>query len=192
MTTKKIQVKLYATDPAAVRPAALVPVFHEWIKKGVLNELLIDVVDYAHVFEGPSVLLVGHDSDYALDFGEGRPGVLYSRKRGGPEDPTERVVDALRRALSACKRLEDEPSLEPKLAFSGAHLEIRLTDRLSAPNEEATFTAARPVIEAALKRVFGSLPFTVQRVSNDSRELLTISVTAAGAGGPKELLARIA
>jgi hypothetical protein len=192
MQTQKIQIKLYAKDPSAVRPAAFVPVFHEWIKQGALPELLIDVVDYAHVHQGPSVLLVGHESDYAIDFGEGHPGVMYSRKRGGPADAVDGIVEALRRALAACKRLEDEPSFTPKLAFSGAHIEIRLNDRCVAPNDEATFTASRPLVEAALKRIFGESPFMLERVSNDPRELLTFSARAEEAPGVRELLARVA
>ncbi|MBY0396577.1 MAG: hypothetical protein K2X91_08940, partial [Thermoleophilia bacterium] len=77
----RIGVKLYAEDPAAVRPDRFIPVFHGWIQRGAVPGLLIDVADYAHVPQGPGVMLIGHEADHAIDLGEGRPGVLYQRKR---------------------------------------------------------------------------------------------------------------
>ena len=32
---------------------------------------------------GPGIMLIGHEADRSLDFGEGRPGVVYQRKRDG-------------------------------------------------------------------------------------------------------------
>jgi hypothetical protein len=192
MKARKLQVKVFAKDPANVKVTPLVPVFHEWIKRGFLAELLIDVVDYAHVHQGPSVLLVGHESDYCMDLGEGRPGLLYSRKRGGVGDPAGAVVDALRRALIACKALEDEGSLDPRLAFSGDRIEIRLNDRRLARNDEASFQEAKPVVETALGKVYGDLPFTVSRKQNDPRDLLTLLVDAPGAPGAGALAALLA
>ncbi|MGC4094191.1 MAG: hypothetical protein QM756_41025 [Polyangiaceae bacterium] len=58
MFSQKVQIKLFASADAHTE--AYVPVFHRWIRENVLNELMIDVVDYSHVAHGPEVVLLGH------------------------------------------------------------------------------------------------------------------------------------
>jgi hypothetical protein len=172
MEAHKLQLKIYATPAAAkaVSPEALIPVFHRWIKERLLPEMVIDVANYAHVPEGPNVVLIGHGSDYYMDEGEGRLGLLHSRKRSGPA-PGERLSDLARRALHAAVLLEKEPSLAGKLAFATNELSFRINDRLAAPNTDATFAAVKGELDALAKTLFGG-PCDLTRV-----------------GGPKELFA---
>ena len=53
-----VNVKLLAGDPADVDLEPLIPIFHDWIRDRVFEELLLDVADYRHVPEGP-----GRDGD---------------------------------------------------------------------------------------------------------------------------------
>ncbi|MBW1832016.1 MAG: hypothetical protein JRJ10_10020, partial [Deltaproteobacteria bacterium] len=72
MQATKFQVKLYARA-GEIELGKLIPVFHEWIRaKKITDELLIDVADYAHVPQGPGVVLIGHQSDYYLDVADNR------------------------------------------------------------------------------------------------------------------------
>jgi hypothetical protein len=172
MDAHKLQLKIYATPAAAkaVEPEALIPVFHRWIKGHVLPELTIDVANYGHVPEGPGVVLIGHGSDYFMDEGEGRLGLLHNRKRSGAA-PGERLADLARRTLHAASLLEKEPSLGGKLTFMTSELLFRINDRLAAPNTDATFAAVKGELEALAKQLFAG-PFELARV-----------------GGPKELFA---
>lgn len=172
MDAHKLQLKIYATPAAAkaVEPEALIPVFHRWIKDRVLPELTIDVANYGHVPEGPGVVLIGHGSDYFMDEGEGRLGLLHNRKRSGPA-AGERLSDLARRTLHAAALLEKEPSLAGKLAFATNELLLRVNDRLAAPNTDETFAAVKAELEAFGERLFAA-PFELMRV-----------------GGPKELFA---
>ena len=98
MQATKFQVKLY-TRAGDIELEKLIPVFHEWIRaKKISDELLIDVADYAHVPQGPGVVLIGHQSDYYLDVADNRPGLLYSRKRGFEGDFQTGIDDAFRDA----------------------------------------------------------------------------------------------
>lgn len=62
MDPHKLQLKIFfAADVAqglALDP--FIPVFHRWIEERTLPELVIDVANYAHVPEGPGVVLIGH------------------------------------------------------------------------------------------------------------------------------------
>jgi hypothetical protein len=185
----KLQVKVFVAGPAgklALEP--FIPVFHDWIKHHRLTELLIDVANYAHVPRGPGVALIGHQADYYIDEAEGRPGLLYSRKRQPPPD-ADRLPDAFRRALGAAVMLENEKALAG-LRFRGDEILFRINDRLLAPPGEATFAAWRPALDAACTRMFAGAPYKLALVGGP-RELFSVRITADGQPDARTLLERL-
>lgn len=168
----RIQVKLFASPAADVPSRAVIPVFHRWIQTHAIDELLIDVTDYGHVPRGPGVLLIGHESDYGYDLGEGRAGLLYTRKRGGSDDLGERIHDATRRALRAAHLLESDGSLAP-LRFDTRELLFRFPDRLHAPNDAATLEALRASLGSTCDRIWSGAAHTLSR-EGDPRAPLTV------------------
>jgi hypothetical protein len=186
MQARKFQVKVYAKT-GDVELDKLVPVFHEWIRaKKISDELLIDVADYAHVPQGPGVVLIGHQSDYYLDVADDRPGLLYSRKRGFDGDFQAAVDDAFRRALNACRLLEEESSLG--LEFATGELLFRVQDRLNAPNQSTTYDAYKPALEKAATAFFGKTP-SLERIGTE-REAFAVRVDTGSTGSVAEALAR--
>lgn len=173
MHAEKLQIKLFAAPATSstFTPAALVPVFHDWIRRGVLPELMIDVASYEHVPHGPSVLFVGHGSDYFYDEGKGQPGLLYSRKRQAPP-PGERLADAVRRAVHVAHLLEAEPTLG--LKFATDRVQLRINDRLAARNDAATLAALRPELDAFFGHLFAGGPLALTQAA-DPRELFTVT-----------------
>jgi len=189
MEAHKLQLKIFATPEAAraVEVEALIPVFHRWIKERVLPELVIDVANYAHVPEGPGVVLIGHGSDYFMDLGGGRLGLLHNRKRTGPP-PAERLSDLARRTLHVASLLEKEPALGGKLRFATGELVFRINDRLLAANDEATFAAVKPELEALAKQLFAG-PFELTRVGGP-KELFAVRLTTSAPAPLATLLER--
>jgi len=186
MQASKFQVKVY-TKAGDVELEKLVPVFHEWIRaKKISDELLIDVADYAHVPQGPGVVLIGHQSDYYLDVADDRPGLLYSRKRGFDGDFQSGIDDAFRRALNACKLLEEESSLD--LEFATDELLFRVQDRLNAPNETRTYDTFKPALEKVSKAFFDSVP-SLERLGTE-REPFTVRLSTGSTASVAETLAR--
>jgi hypothetical protein len=175
MEAHKLQIKLFATDAAsALEQEAFIPVFHDWIKRQALPELVIDVVNYAHVPKGPGVGLIGHANDYAIDDAEGRRGLLYSRKRNEPA-PGDRVRDAFRRTLFAAQLLEAEPALAGKLAFRTEEWLFRVNDRLAAKNDDATFAALEPELKQLGQTLFAGEPFALAR-KGSAKDLFTVTL----------------
>lgn len=174
---ERVQVKLFASKPAS-DPLDLVPIFHRWIREDkVPGELLIDVADYTHVWQGPGILLVGHGIDLYYDLGEDRPGILFARKRELEGDLKTRLVDALRRTLSACKELENDG-----LEFQASEVLVRVPDRLHAPNDDDAFTAFVPVLEDAAREVYGAdATLVIEREAAGRREPLTARLRVDGA-----------
>jgi hypothetical protein len=189
MDARKVQLKFFVESPKTVHIEPLVPVFHSWIKHKSLDDLLIDVTEYEHVHDGPALLLVGHESDYYVDFGGGRAGLLYSRKRGGPTDAAVCVLDAFRRALTACKKLEDE-KLDTPLAFRTGEVLFRLNDRLLAPNKKETFDGVAPVLRDVLAKVYPGTTATLEALP-PSRDLFSVRVRIPGAPSVTDVLRRI-
>ena len=160
--------------------------FHRFIRDQVIKELLIDVVDYSHVPDGPGVVLIGHAADYYVGALDGAYGLVYSLKRGSA-GPSDRLVDSLRRLINAARLLEQESGL--KLRFKTNELSLRLTDRLRAPNDDATFASARAEVEAVLGGVYGATP-SVERLPS-LKEPLGLRIHAAAAPSLEALLEKL-
>jgi len=152
----QLEVKFFAGGDSPPAPRTFVPVFHQWIQEHrIADELLIDVADYAHVYRGPGVLLVGHEAYYSLDQTDGRLGLAYRRKRALPgDDVSSRLTAAFRATLRACRLLEAEP-VSSGLRFRMDEVRLRIQNRLLAPNEEATFAPARAGLAPFLEWLYG-------------------------------------
>jgi hypothetical protein len=189
MLSERLQLKLYLEPSQSGRHFevdALIPVFHRFIREQLIKELLIDVIDYSHVPDGPGVVLIGHAADYYVGALDGAYGLVYSLKRGtaGPEG---RLEDALRRLVNAARLLEQESGLE--LRFKSNELSLRLTDRLHAPNDDATFAATLSEVAALFARVYGAAP-TIERLPS-SKEPLSLRIKTGTAPSLEALLEKL-
>jgi septum formation topological specificity factor MinE len=186
MIPHRINAKLFVTDETAVSLTAIVPVFHRWIQTQAVPGLLIDVADYKHVQDGPGVLIIGHDGDYALDQENGRSGLLYTRKR---EWPTPDFKDRLRLviglAVQATQLLANEESLD--LDFRTDEIGLAFPDRLNAPNTPETLAALQDDIIAVLSEVYGSDEITLATVSDDEKRPFSVQAAIANAPTLAEL-----
>ena len=177
MDLHKFCVKIYAEDPGATRLDAFIPVFHRWIQKQAVEGMLIDVADYGHLPQGPGVLLVGHEADYAMDGMEGPLGMLYTRKTSVGGRLSDRIAGAFWAALGACVKLENEPEFQGKLRFDAGRALFIGNDRLNAPNTEEAFQALRSDLSAALAKIYPA-NFELRRLTLDPRARLTIQVAS--------------
>ena len=171
MDLYKIGIKLFVTNPQAVRLRDFIPVFHGWIQEQkVAGHQLIDVHDYSHVHNGPGILLVAHEGNFSMDQEGGRLGLFYYRKRpleGGFEANLKNILQT---ALQACTLLESEPKLDG-LKFDTKEVLVIANDRLLAPND----AAARATIEPIIARTLGKATLAPQ--ATDPRERLAFMVT---------------
>ena len=172
----RIGAKLYVRNPEVIDLDAYIGLFHGWIQGRTLDGQPIDVADYSHVPDGPGVMLIGHEADRALDLGEGRPGVVYQRKRDLEGSLVERIAFVIAQATRTADRIEAEPSAGG-VRFGRDEILLRFNDRLNAPNDDATLDALRPAIEAALAAVGPGRVAAIERLADDPRGPLTVRVT---------------
>jgi len=189
MKSEKLQIKFFARPNAGFDLEAVVPVFHRFIREHAFDELMIDVADYKHVHHGPGVALVGDANDYFLDEGEGRPGLLFSRKRHG-SGPEGRLREGFARALKACTLLEAAPELGGKLTFATNEILIRLPDRLRAPNDDASFAEVSSEVSTLLDKLYGAGQYSIERGA-PTPEPLTLRVKTKASPALAALLAAL-
>jgi hypothetical protein len=171
------QVKVFAAAGSAPDLGEAIPVFHRWIQQRVFDELLIDVADYRHVVQGPGVILVSHDAIRSLDQEPPGLGLMYSRRTALEGTVADRLRQALDAALAACDRLEAEPEFAGNLRFDRGHIEVRVNDRLLAPNNDATWAALEPELRNVFDARLGAGMYRLER-SLDERALAGAAVSA--------------
>lgn len=186
---QQISVKLPADRTLGFEQSAYIPIFHRWIRERVIaDRLLIDVADYRHVPEGPGVMLIAHEGQFALDEGGGRLGLRWSRKRDEPGQLADRLREAWKDVATAASLLLGEPT--SPLTFSATEIEIQIHSRLYAPNTDDSYELLVPAIRQVAAEVFGA-EVNVDRLSHDEREAFGVRVTAGAPAGIESQLERL-
>jgi hypothetical protein len=168
-----INVKLLLKDGLDLAP--IIPIFHSWIQDRTAPELLIDVADYSHVHHGPGIVLIGHEADYSIDHTDGRLGLRYNRKDPLTGTNDEKLAQAVRSALTATKRLQEDTRLNDKLNFNGHDIEIFINDRLIAPNNDETHRALDPDLRRFASKLLNGSEYSLT-YETDPRRLFSATI----------------
>lgn len=185
MTPKRLSAKFFLDPEGVIDPSAVVPVFHDWISRQRVDEVLIDVADYSHVHEGPAIMLVALEADYVLDFEAGRPGIRYIRKRNIPDTLPAALAQVIAKAAQAAHLLETAG-----FSLDAAGVEVEILDKLNYPQGTDSFNA----LAAELENV-GSAAWeggvTTARVPVDPRRPLKLVVAGTSAATFEQILLRL-
>ena len=170
----RVLAKIYSPEPA-VPDALFVPVFHGWIRKRAFASVLLDVADYAHVPDGPGVVLVGHETTFSLDRSDGQFGLLAQRRRPFAGDAADGVAATLQALFTVADALERDVG-DANLHLDRTRIRIEANDRLRAPNTDNGFSSFQPIVSAAAQRLFADREIIVERLATDRRERLAVDV----------------
>ena len=157
MNLQHVNVKIFVDGELGVDLNRFIELFHEWIVRKSTDEMLLDVVDYRHVPNGPSVMLIGSEADYAIDHTNGQYGLVYNRKSPLDGTNSDRFLHSLRSAAKACLLLESELK---DLRFNRQRFELFINDRALAPNTAETRSAFESDLSAFMKNVVGRSDFS--------------------------------
>ena len=182
-------IKIFFEPGTAPEPSLCIPIFHRWIRERALGGVLIDVADYTHLADGPSVLLVGHHGNLSLDGFDHRAGLFYTRKRPSSDPFRTRVTEAAGVLFSACQLLEDDPAVGKPVRFQGNELQFVSNDRLVAPPDDATAREIGEHLEPVMKTWYADTPYEVTSLSQ-GKDRLRLSLKAAADVSVGTLLAR--
>jgi hypothetical protein len=181
----RVCVKLYAKEPHGIRHDAdtFVPIFHEWIRERGFDMVLFDVADYAHVPDGPGIMLVTHEAAFALDRSDGRFGLFAQRRVPLEGDAIDAVATTLRQTLEVADGLERDPRLAGRLSFDRSVIRVEANDRLRVPNSDEGFAAFSGPVRDAVQRILPDRGSELRRVENDPRDRLAVEVWLASGNG---------
>jgi hypothetical protein len=174
---KRLTIKLFIDNPEAIKDHQIVPIFQHWIQHNQVEGLLIDVVDYQHVPNGPGIILSGYEGDYAYDFGDNRLGIQYTLKQTAVFSLRETVSITLRRALQAAQQLEKEKSLAG-IRINANELQVSLLDRLNFPNTADTQAQLIPEIESLVGAIYSS-DLTIKAIEAATRAPLRLHISSS-------------
>src|SRR5262249_45398135 len=176
MNPLRLSIKIHAARPIPrdeLHP--FIGVFHRFIQEAAVPGLLVDVADYAHVPDGPGVMLIGHDVDYGIDLGGGRAGLLTTRKRAGDDGLAELFRDTLAKALAAARAIEADPSVSVRFATDS--LDIAFPDRRTAPNTAQAFELVSKELAPVARALFGEAAQFANIAGDDPRRMLALRVS---------------
>jgi len=168
----------------------LIPVFQRWIQRDALEGVLIDVTNYTHVEDGPGVMLIGHEANWSLDFTDGEPGLLYTRKREALGDVETRLKDAFRLALEACKLLQKDETIENPIEIDTREFIFGINNRLVAPNEDETLEDVREGLTQFFNWLFDGQRVEFER-DQRKRSRFSVRVRVPGSASVDTLLKRL-
>lgn len=185
MPPQRLQVKLF-TRTGDIDKDSLINQFHSWIQTDVVEEIAIDVADYSHVPDGPGILLITHEADYAFD-ACGGPGIRYVRKKDMPETLVQAILLSYKQVLKAAIRLEEYGQA---LRFDTSVVEITLFDRRLYPNTSES-DGVLPELVQIFTSLFGEEDATCKRNSQDPRYPLTIQIMVPHALSLEAILTKL-
>ncbi len=164
MNPHRISVKLYLDDPAALDAEAVVSPFHRYIREDSVGGIPIDVARYAHVVNGPGVLIIGHQLDYAIDYAEGRAGISVTRKRDPEGTLAEQVRDLATEAARLSLLLQREDGIGDAGRVGTGEALVTILDRYEAPNDDETLVRVEPDLRDAFEPLSECAAVEVTRV----------------------------
>lgn len=179
MTTipKRLAIKFNLKQNPSVTPKDIVPVFQRWIQEHAVEGMLIDVVDYKHVQNGPGVILIADEGDYGYDLADGNIGLKYTRKRFLPDTLQDALRQTFQLAFIAAQHLEDEDGLDG-VEFDFSTAQISFLDRQYYPNTPETFEAIQAQLVKFLLSIYGD-DVSITQSTDDPREVFTVDYQVA-------------
>lgn len=178
MIPRRIAIKFFLKDPRHSDPELIVWLFNTWIQDQLIDDVLIDVVNYSHVPDGPGIILIGHETDYALDLTDGKAGLLVTLKRGSFPTLRDAIAELLKRAEKGIQLLESGTANHAAVVVDNNQFTITFLDRLQYPNATYQFDQVVPELEQAATEVLGAQWLEAEVVNEGREGFLSIRVSA--------------
>lgn len=124
----KLAIKIFSDAATSGDLQNFVASFNEIIVNSEIPEALIDVADYTHMFNGPGVLLAGHQANWSYDCQFGDHGLLYVEKFPEESDLQKRLSSTLEKMNKVIAILEAKER-HSGLKFNKEQIQISINDR---------------------------------------------------------------
>ena len=144
---------------------SFVPLFHNWIQEDrIPNHIMVDVVDYKHILDGPGIMLIAHEGHFSLDFENNELGLLYMRKTqlGDNVSETLSAIQAIQQILDfAVELIKIDSAIGEKIEFSDEY-QLLSNDRFEFPNNAESEEKLLQVASGVFSDAILSVPETLK------------------------------
>lgn len=147
---QRVDVKQLLDAPPTPDLDAFLIIFDRWRREGDHPSDWVDLADYAHMVEGPGILLAGKRDTFSVNLNPPGPGLLTSVRRGLEGGLAERFREAFRRAGELNEALLAEPEFPDGIRVIEGAWEVFVNDRLRFPNTDETDRTVRAALSEAL------------------------------------------
>ena len=171
MDLQKFGIKLFFQSNGSYSSRDFIPELHRWIQNNSVPEhMLIDVVDYSHIPDGPGIMLVAHEGHFSLDEENFKPGIMYMRKTDINGSFKDRFNKVLSITIRAAQLLINGKS-KKELAFSHNSLRFISNDRRLAENIDANQKLYAETINKLFKENFPGSKIEIDNYSQGQERL---------------------
>ena len=167
MDLQRIDVKQLLKGPAVPEIDSLLVIFDRWRKVTDHPSDWVDLADYAHMPQGPGILIAGKRDTFSLNLNPPGPGLLTSVRNGLVGSLEERFREAFRRAGELNDAVLAEPEFPADLSPIEGAWEVFANDRLLCPSTSEMDAVVRPQLASAL----GIEPEALRRHTNPGGRL---------------------
>tara|TARA_B100001123_G_scaffold424123_1_gene535226 strand:+ start:207 stop:791 length:585 start_codon:yes stop_codon:yes gene_type:complete len=177
MELYKFGIKFYFKPDIELQVRDYIPEFHRWIQNdAVKDHLLIDVVDYSHIPDGPGIMLIAHEGQFSFDMEYGLPGFMYQRRTEIKGGFHQRLTSVFSTTVHAVKRLQENyPDNSMKLITN--KFRFYSNDRLAAENSDSQQQFYKESVCTFIQRGFQDTRLKIENFSS-TLERLAFDVSA--------------
>ena len=158
-----------------MQPEDILPIFQRWIQEHTIEGMLIDVIDYKHVPDGPGIVLIADEFDLAYDLADGEIGLYYMCASASCPIRWSGLCassSATRwRPRAPWKRKRQGTSV---IDFNSA--KISFLDRIHYRNEPEIFETVRGSLTETLSEIMGA-NVLISRMYDDPRAIFALRCT---------------
>jgi hypothetical protein len=149
---------------------SFIPFFHNWIQEDKIpNHVMVDVVDYKHIPDGPGIMLIAHEGYFSLDFEDNELGLLYMRKTP-LADNMPKTISAIQQILDfAIELIKMDSVIGEKIVFLDEY-QLISNDRFEFPNNAGS---EKKLLQVA-SGVFNDAILSVPKSSKGTRLKINI------------------
>ena len=175
MELQKFGIKLFFKPNGSYPSKDFIPVFHNWIQTNSVPEhMLIDVIDYSHIPDGPGIMLIAHEGHFSLDKEKNMPGLLYLRKAKIDGDFQKRFEFVFATLLNTAKLLHNN-EIGTNVDFETKAFRFIANDRLLAESNEDNQSIFSKTFNEILEKNYPDAKWVIEDFSEmDERLAFTI------------------
>ncbi len=187
---QRIDLKVLAIAPAKPPLDPILTIFDRWRKEEDAPSDWVDLADYAHMPQGPGVMMAGKRENFAVDTNEPGLGILLQTRKDLDGAVEQRFLEAFRRHLRLAARLAGEAEWPSEIKVDSSKWLITVNDRLHFPNNDESEHELKTGLVAALDHIFGQNGYQLKR-DEDQRHRYGYALQADSSPALGDLLAHL-